>query len=69
MLIDRDDARHWKAGVFYVNPEDPAILVPKRNGGPFGLGMGRTLNMAHPVSWLVMSAPIIIAVLVALSRR
>jgi uncharacterized membrane protein len=38
-----DDDSHWKAGLFYVNPDDPAILVPKR------LGIGWTINLGRPV--------------------
>lgn len=38
----------WRAGIFYFNPSDRAIFVPKR------FGMGYSLNFAHPVSWLVM---------------
>ncbi|GEM_PF-5174587 len=32
---------HWKMGIFYINKDDPAILVPKR----FGLGF--TPNLAN----------------------
>jgi uncharacterized membrane protein len=37
-----DDDSHWKAGLFYVNPDDPAIMVPKR------LGIGWTINFGRP---------------------
>jgi uncharacterized membrane protein len=37
-----DDDRFWKAGMFYVNRKDPALMVPKR----FGVGM--TINLGHP---------------------
>jgi len=39
---------HWK-GVFYSNPEDPALLVPKR------YGVGYTLNFGNPWSWVVLA--------------
>jgi uncharacterized membrane protein len=39
---------HWRAGVFYVNPDDPSLLVPKR------FGIGYTLNFARTEAWLVM---------------
>lgn len=38
----------WYGGMFYFNPDDHAILVPKR------FGVGYTLNFAHPGSWLVV---------------
>ncbi|MHA7986022.1 DUF5808 domain-containing protein [Rathayibacter sp. CAU 1779] len=37
-----DDDRFWKAGVFYVNPDDPSIMVPRR------FGVGWTINLGHP---------------------
>jgi len=37
-----DDDRYWKAGLFYVNRNDPAVLVPKR------FGIGWTVNLGHP---------------------
>jgi uncharacterized membrane protein len=37
-----DDDSYWKAGLFYVNPDDPAIMVPKR------LGIGWTINFGRP---------------------
>ena len=53
----------WKAGIFYVNHEDPALFVPKR------FGIGYTLNFGNPWSWAVLAligllaiAPIIFAV-------
>lgn len=38
----------WYGGVFYYNPDDPALLAEKR----FGLGM--TLNFANKKSWLII---------------
>lgn len=55
----RERDAHWVGGIFYVNRADARILVPKR----YGLGFGRTLNLAHPVSWLVLGAPLVIAVI------
>ncbi|SEG60004.1 Protein of unknown function [Bryocella elongata] len=39
---------HWHAGVFYANPADPALLVPKR------FGWGWTFNFARPAAWICM---------------
>jgi len=36
------------SGVFYSNPDDPALFVPKR------FGIGYTLNFAHPWAWAVL---------------
>jgi uncharacterized membrane protein len=54
---------HW--GLFYVNPDDPAIWVPKR------LGLGWTLNFAHGRSWGMLGLlllPVLLVLLFAFSR-
>ena len=43
--ISRDDDRYWKLGLFYFNPDDPALFVPKR------FGIGWTNNFARPMTW------------------
>jgi len=40
-----DVAEHWKLGVFYFNPDDARLFVPKRQPG-----FGWTLNHANPWS-------------------
>ena len=40
------DTDHWVAGIFYVNPENRRLLVPKRLGGV-------TFNYAHPIAWVL----------------
>jgi uncharacterized membrane protein len=52
----------WKAGMLYVNPNDPVLFVEKR------IGVGYTINFGNPVSWwfcagliaVVASAPVIL---------
>jgi len=39
---------HWKLGMFYFNPDDPALFVEKRTG------IGFTMNFARGLSWLVL---------------
>jgi len=36
-------------GVFYFNPDDPALFVPKR------YGIGYTLNFGNRWSWIVLA--------------
>lgn len=40
-MDNRYDPGHWKMGFFYVNREDPLLVVPKLNG------TGWTLNFGH----------------------
>ena len=59
--------RCWKAGIFYVNRDDPSLFVEKR------FGVGYTLNFGNRWSWAVLAmimilvlAPILLAVLAVL---
>ncbi len=45
-----DDTVYWKFGMFYYNPDDPALMVPKR------MGVGWSLNFGNPVSFLLLIA-------------
>jgi uncharacterized membrane protein len=47
-VIDRDDDRYWKLGVFYVNPNDPSLFLEKR------FGVGWTINLARPMAWTIL---------------
>lgn len=49
----------WKLGMFYFNPQDPAIFVEKR------MGYGWTINHARPMAW--MSLISIIGIILAVS--
>lgn len=44
-----DDAR-WRLGVFYVNREDPSVVVPRR------FGVGWAMNWGNPRSWALVAA-------------
>lgn len=55
----RNEKESWKYGVFYFNPGDPRIFLPKR------YGIGVTLNFANPVSYIFFIAIIVIALLSA----
>ena len=46
-VVNRDDDKYWKLGVFYFNKEDPAVFVEKR------FGLGYTNNFARPLSWII----------------
>jgi uncharacterized membrane protein len=41
-VVFRDDDRYWSGGLFYNNPDDPAVFVPKR------YGLGWTVNFGNP---------------------
>ena len=43
-----DEDRMWLAGIFYCNPHDPSIVVPKR------FGVGWTINVGRPGGWAII---------------
>lgn len=53
----------WRWGVFYFNPDDPDVMVPKRTG------LGYTMNFARPASWAILGALILILPLALLWLR
>lgn len=58
------DPEHWRAGLFYVNADDPAIFVEKR------IGVGYTLNFGNRRAYLylayIFGLPLLVAAGVAL---
>ncbi|MEC0264811.1 DUF5808 domain-containing protein [Paenibacillus anseongense] len=48
--MDDKDRKHYKLGIFYYNPDNKSIFVPKR------LGLGWTINFARPISWMIILA-------------
>ncbi|MCY9663094.1 DUF5808 domain-containing protein [Paenibacillus chondroitinus] len=48
--MDDKDRKHYKLGIFYYNPDNKSIFVPKR------LGLGWTINFARPISWIIIFA-------------
>ena len=43
--LDFDDDDRWHLGLFYVNREDPSVVVPRR------FGVGWAMNWGNPRSW------------------
>lgn len=58
--INRDDDQHWKLGMFYFNPDDPALFLEKR------FGVGWTVNLARPIIWFIVIGILVLAFLPAL---
>lgn len=48
--LREQDSSRWHAGLFYADPDDPAVFVA--NPG----GMGTTVNLGRPLGWLVLAA-------------
>ncbi len=59
--ISVDDDKYWKAGVIYINKDDPSILVEKR------FGVGWSLNFAHPIGWLIFFGPLVLILILTLA--
>jgi len=52
IAVDEDE--YWTGGMFYMNKNDPSIMVEKR------FGVGWTLNFANPISWIVLLVPLLL---------
>jgi uncharacterized membrane protein len=51
-----DDDRYWKAGIFYVNGDDPSLFVQRR------FGVGWTVNLGHPAGVIIGVAVLVLVV-------
>lgn len=47
---DRSPDSAWKLGLFYFNPDDPALWLEKR------FGVGYTLNFGRPAAWIIIGS-------------
>jgi len=57
-----DDDKFWKWGVFYFNPNDPAIFIEKR------FGFGATVNFAKWQAWAcIIGIFVFIGIIIALT--
>ncbi len=54
-VVFRDDDRYWSGGIFYNNPDDPALFVPKR------FGLGWTMNFDQPQARLALIGILLLA--------
>ena len=52
--LAKDDDARWPLGIFYFNPSDPSIIVPKR------FGVGWTMNVARPATWALFAGLIVL---------
>ncbi len=55
-----NDDRYWKGGVFYYNPDDHRIIVPKR------YGVGYTFNFANKIAILILLSIVLLPLLIVL---
>lgn len=51
-LTHRDDDTFWRGGLFYINREDHALLIPRR------FGLGWTLNFGNPKAAMLLAGVI-----------
>lgn len=51
--MPEDDDVHWKAGLFYFNPDDAGLFLPER------FGIGWTMNWGRPAAWAVLGGIIV----------
>jgi uncharacterized membrane protein len=51
-----NDDTYWKLGLFYFNPNDPALFVEAR------FGVGYTANLSRPLVWAIIVGFIVLIV-------
>ncbi|MFZ0962699.1 MAG: DUF5808 domain-containing protein [Terriglobia bacterium] len=51
---DRTLDRYWKAGMFYVNRDDPSLFIEKR------FGLGYTFNFGRPMAWVILVVTLLV---------
>ncbi|HXO50875.1 MAG TPA: DUF5808 domain-containing protein, partial [Mycobacterium sp.] len=61
-MTHRDDDMYWRGGLFYVNPEDHTLVVPRR------FGLGWTLNFGNPTAAMLLAAVVALIGLVITVR-
>ncbi|TFB94418.1 MULTISPECIES: DUF1648 domain-containing protein [unclassified Cryobacterium] len=61
-LTHRDDDRFWRGGLFYINREDRALLVPRR------FGLGWTVNLGNPRTAMLLAGLLALITLVIVLR-
>lgn len=59
-LSDNTADRNWVGGLFYFNPDDPAIFVEKR------IGIGYDINFGNPRSWAFLGVILVMPVVAVL---
>lgn len=62
-LGDNTADRDWVGGLFYFNPEDPAVFVEKR------IGIGYDLNFGNPRSWVFLGAIVLLPLALVLITK
>ena len=60
---DRTPDACWKWGMFYINPNDPALFVEKR------FGIGYTVNLGNRWSWIFLVITLLPLILVKFYLR
>jgi uncharacterized membrane protein len=48
-LTHRDDDKYWRGGLFYINRDDHALMVPRR------FGLGWTVNFGNPGAAMLLA--------------
>jgi uncharacterized membrane protein len=61
-LTHRDDDKYWRGGLFYINREDHALVVPRR------FGLGWTLNWGNPGAAMLIAGVVALIALVVIFR-
>ncbi|TRM80464.1 hypothetical protein DJ524_07535, partial [Sulfolobus sp. D5] len=60
-----DDDKYWKLGMFYYNPNDDRVIIPKRFGSGYTFNFGNKKALILFISLLMLPiATILIVILI-----
>ena len=62
-MLDRNDDKYWKFGIFYINKDDPTIFIEKRFGVGWTVNFGRIggILLAVVMVGLILMLPYILS--------
>jgi uncharacterized membrane protein len=66
--VARDDDRYWIAGLFYLNHDDPALIVERRTGLGWTLNLGHPLGMGIAVALVALIVTALLLILLSVAR-
>lgn len=53
-MLDRNDDKYWRFGIFYINKDDPTIFIEKRFGVGWTVNLGRNEGIFLAISVVVL---------------
>ncbi len=56
----KTDSDYYKLGIFYFNPKDKRVILPKMNAA-----LGWTLNFGNPISYIIIIVFVLLLIFIS----